>query len=80
MSDAPWWKKGVFYQIYPRSYMDQNGDGIGDLSGITDRLKYVADLGVDGIWISPFFASTATMRALPPGSFSRYSKNVPIYG
>ncbi len=57
MSDQPWWKKGVFYQIYPRSYMDRNGNGIGDLSGITDKLKYVADLGVDGIWISPFFAS-----------------------
>ncbi len=57
MSDIEWWKKGVFYQIYPRSYMDKNGDGIGDLTGITDRLNYIAELGVDGIWISPFFQS-----------------------
>lgn len=56
-NDAPWWKRGVFYQIYPRSFMDKNGDGIGDLAGIEDRLGYVAELGVDGVWISPFFAS-----------------------
>ena len=54
---APWWKKGVFYQVYPRSYMDKDGDGIGDIAGITDRLNYIADLGIDGIWISPFFES-----------------------
>lgn len=57
MSDPDWWKKAVFYQIYPRSFLDSNGDGIGDLSGITDRLKYIADLGVDAVWISPFFQS-----------------------
>ncbi|MHC4463758.1 MAG: alpha-amylase family glycosyl hydrolase [Planctomycetota bacterium] len=52
-----WWKHGVFYQIYPRSFMDHNGDGIGDLQGIIDRLDYVVELGVDAIWISPIFAS-----------------------
>lgn len=52
-----WWRGGVIYQIYPRSFMDSNGDGIGDLPGITDKLDYVADLGVDGIWLSPFFTS-----------------------
>ena len=57
MSDKDWWKKGVFYQIYPRSYLDRSGDGVGDLIGITDRLEYVARLGIDGIWISPFFLS-----------------------
>lgn len=56
-TDVPWWKSGVFYQIYPRSYQDSTGNGIGDLSGITDRLEYIAKLGIDGIWISPFFAS-----------------------
>jgi alpha-glucosidase len=52
-----WWRGGVIYQIYPRSFQDSNGDGIGDLQGITDRLQYVADLGVDAIWLSPFFKS-----------------------
>lgn len=52
-----WWRGAVIYQIYPRSFQDSNGDGIGDLSGIIHRLPYVASLGVDAIWISPFFAS-----------------------
>jgi alpha-glucosidase len=54
---AEWWRGAVMYQIYPRSFADSNGDGVGDLPGITARLPYVAELGVDGIWISPFFRS-----------------------
>lgn len=54
---APWWRGAVIYQIYPRSFLDTNGDGIGDLPGITARLDYISSLGVDGIWISPFFTS-----------------------
>lgn len=53
----PWWKRAVFYQIYPRSFYDSNGDGIGDLPGIAAKLDYVASLGVDAIWLSPFFRS-----------------------
>ncbi|MCV6594633.1 MAG: alpha-amylase family glycosyl hydrolase [Silicimonas sp.] len=56
-ADPDWWRGAVIYQIYPRSYQDSNGDGIGDLPGIIDRLDHVASLGVDGIWISPFFTS-----------------------
>ena len=52
-----WWRGAVIYQIYPRSYQDSNGDGVGDLQGIIDRMAYVAALGVDAIWISPFFTS-----------------------
>ena len=52
-----WWKGGVIYQIYPRSFMDANGDGVGDLAGITSKLDYVASLGVDAIWLSPIFTS-----------------------
>ena len=57
MSSLKWWETAVIYQIYPRSFQDSNNDGIGDLPGITSRLDYVAGLGVDAIWISPFFAS-----------------------
>lgn len=55
--DIPWWRSAVIYQIYPRSFLDTDGDGIGDLPGITSKLDYVASLGVDGIWLSPFFTS-----------------------
>ncbi len=76
-TEFPWWKKGVFYQIYPRSYMDKNGDGIGDIAGITDRLNYVSELGVDGVWISPCFES-------PMKDFgydvSDYRKIDPLFG
>jgi alpha-glucosidase len=54
---APWWRGAVIYQIYPRSFADSNNDGVGDLNGITARLDHVASLGVDAIWLSPFFAS-----------------------
>ncbi|MFN3607475.1 MAG: alpha-amylase family glycosyl hydrolase [Hyphomonas sp.] len=53
----PWWRGAVIYQIYPRSYQDSNGDGVGDLPGITRRLDHIAALGVSAIWISPFFRS-----------------------
>ena len=54
---SPWWQGAVIYQIYPRSFCDGDGDGVGDLAGITAKLDYVASLGVDAIWLSPFFAS-----------------------
>jgi alpha-glucosidase len=56
-TDPNWWRGAVIYQIYPRSYQDTDGDGIGDLRGIVKRLPHIASLGVDAIWISPFFAS-----------------------
>ena len=54
---AEWWRSAVIYQIYPRSFADANGDGIGDLAGITDRLPALRELGVDAVWLSPFFRS-----------------------
>jgi len=52
-----WWKESVIYQIYPRSFMDTSGNGIGDIKGIEDKLSYIADLGVDAVWLSPVFSS-----------------------
>jgi alpha-glucosidase len=57
MQRALWWQTGVIYQIYPRSFQDTNGDGIGDLRGITQRLSYLVELGVGAIWLSPIFPS-----------------------
>ena len=57
MADLKWWQKAVFYQIYPRSFSDSNGDGIGDLNGITQKLGYLSDLGVQAIWLSPHYPS-----------------------
>ena len=54
---VPWWERGVIYQIYPRSFQDSDGDGVGDLRGIEQRLDYLVDLGVDAIWLSPIFPS-----------------------
>ena len=57
MSNLKWWQTAVFYQIYPRSFADGNGDGIGDLKGIIEKLDYLSDLGVDAVWLSPHFPS-----------------------
>ncbi|WP_431773283.1 glycoside hydrolase family 13 protein [Streptomyces cucumeris] len=56
-SDPNWWRQAVFYQIYPRSFADSNADGVGDLPGVTSRLPYLAELGVDCVWLSPFYPS-----------------------
>ena len=72
MSDLPpaWWRDAVIYQIYPRSFADANGDGIGDLAGIATRLDYLADLGVDVLWLSPVYPSpySPSPRSGPSGS------------
>ena len=57
MTEMPWWKQGIVYQIYPRSFQDSDGDGLGDLNGIRDRLDYLTWLGIDAIWMSPIFPS-----------------------
>jgi alpha-glucosidase len=57
MSNLKWWQTAVFYQIYPRSFADGDGDGIGDFKGIIEKLDYLSELGVDAIWLSPHFPS-----------------------
>jgi alpha-glucosidase len=56
-SQLDWWKNAVIYEVYPRSFQDTNGDGIGDLNGITARLDYLKDLGIDAIWLTPVYPS-----------------------
>src|SRR5258706_16466448 len=72
-----WWQRGVVYQVYPRSFMDSNGDGIGDLAGIRQQLDYLQWLGGDALWISPIYSS-------PMADFgyhvSDYTDTDPIFG
>jgi alpha-glucosidase len=52
-----WWEDAVVYEVYPRSFADADGDGVGDLPGLSSRLGYLADLGVDAVWLTPFYPS-----------------------
>lgn len=87
MNKVPWWKKSVVYQVYPKSFNDSNGDGIGDLNGITAKLDYLVDLGVDVLWLNPIYQSPqidngydiSNYRAIEPqlgtmGDFERLLK------
>ena len=73
----PWWRHAVIYEIYPRSFQDSNGDGTGDLSGITQRLDYLQELGVDAIWIAPFYPSPQVDFGY---DVSDYQAVDPLYG
>ena len=64
VAEAPWWQQTTIYQIYPRSFLDSNQDGIGDLGGIIARLDYLQKLGVETIWISPFYQSHSGILAM----------------
>ncbi len=56
-SDETWWRHGIFYQAYPRSFQDSNADGVGDIAGLIERLPYLLELGIDAVWLSPIFPS-----------------------
>ena len=74
---TPWWREAVVYQIYPRSFLDTNGDGVGDLNGITAKLDYLEWLGVDCLWLTPIYPS-------PMADFSydvaNYTDVEPLFG
>src|SRR5450755_2104352 len=74
---GPWWQKAVVYQIYPRSFMDTDGDGIGDLAGVIARLDYLSGLGVDVVWISPFYPSPQDDNGY---DISDYQAVDPVFG
>ena len=63
---AKWWKNAIVYQIYPKSFKDSNGDGIGDLAGITEKLDYLHELGINVIWINPIYCSPKTTDMIFP--------------
>ena len=73
----PWWQRAVVYQIYPKSFMDSNGDGIGDLKGIEQKLPYLAELGVDVLWLSPFYPGPGRDNGY---DISNYETVDPVYG
>ncbi len=75
--NRPWWRGSVIYQIYPRSFMDANGDGVGDLPGILSQLEHVASLGVDAIWLSPIFPSPMADMGY---DVSNYTDIDPLFG
>src|ERR1700737_5572845 len=76
-SGRPWWQDAVFYEVYPRSFADSNNDGIGDLNGIASKLDYLKELGVDAIWITPFFPSPQVDFGY---DVSDYENIDPMYG
>jgi alpha-glucosidase len=73
----PWWQDGVIYEIYPRSYADSNGDGVGDLRGIVERLDHLAWLGIDGIWLCPVTVSPDTDWGYDVADYCRVQ---PVFG
>jgi len=75
--DVPWWQHAVFYEIYPRSFTDSNNDGIGDLRGITSKLGYLKDLGIDAIWLTPCYPSPQVDFGY---DVSDYKNIDPVYG
>src|SRR3954466_14763202 len=73
----PWWRSAVIYQVYVRSFADENGDGIGDLAGVRSRLPYLRDLGVDALWFNPWYPSPLADSGY---DISDYRSIDPIFG
>lgn len=69
VTERIWWKDGVVYQIYPASYKDSNGDGLGDIAGVISKIDYIKDLGIDIVWLSPMYVSLSNFPKLSLISF-----------
>lgn len=76
----PWYFDAVFYQVYPQSFLDTNGDGIGDLPGITRKLDYLRHLGVDALWLSPIFESPFSDAGYDVADYYRIAPPVWVHG
>ena len=76
-AEDPWWKHSVIYEIYPRSFQDSNGDGVGDINGITSRLDYLHDLGIGAVWITPMYPSPLVDFGYDVADYTRLD---PLYG
>ena len=72
-----WWKESVVYQVYPRSFCDSNGDGIGDINGITSKLDYLKELGINVIWLSPVYQSPNDDNGYDISDYQAIMKSVP---
>jgi hypothetical protein len=77
MQPDPWWRSAVVYQVYPRSFADGDGDGVGDLAGLRSRLDHLQDLGVDVLWLSPVYASPMDDNGY---DISDYHAVAPVFG
>ena len=75
LSNSTWWQNAIVYQIYPRSFLDTNGDGIGDLNGITEKLDYIRELGADVIWLCPCINRPATTMATISATTAPFKEN-----
>lgn len=73
---AAWWRQAAVYQIYPRSFADANGDGLGDIPGIVSRADYLRDLGIDAVWLSPFYPSALADVGLTNGGPGTSTRSV----
>lgn len=72
----PWWKRAAVYQIYPKSFLDTTGNGLGDINGIIAKLDYLRGLGVDVIWLTPIYASPEKIMAMISAIITRLTRNM----
>jgi glycosidase len=78
-TEKKWWKEATVYQIYPRSFKDSNGDGVGDIKGIISKLDYIKSLGIDAVWLNPIYASPQKDNGYDISDYENINPNVFVY-